>query len=135
MKNLKVILNLDESYTIILNHFQECFLHKNKINHLSHCDRFLPISLNTLTLANNNIGDLNEISRLVNLVNLTKISIANNPCVNMTGSNMYPFFVHIFYLLHKHLSLVCTVETQLTHFTSFHGLIVVFCYSDNQKFG
>lgn len=67
-------------------------MHKNKINHLSNCDRFLPTSLTTLTLANNNIGDLNEVSRLVNLVNLTKISIANNPCVNMTGSNMYPLY-------------------------------------------
>lgn len=73
--------------------FQELYLHKNKINHLSNCDRFLPTSLITLTLANNNIGDLNEISRLVNLVNLTKISIVNNPCVNMTGSNMYPLCI------------------------------------------
>ncbi|KAJ8970356.1 hypothetical protein NQ314_001267 [Rhamnusium bicolor] len=71
-----------------LKNLKELFLHKNKINHLSQCDRFLPTSLTTLTLAYNNIGDLNEISRLVNLVNLTKISIANNPCVNMTGNNI-----------------------------------------------
>lgn len=32
-------------------------------------------------------------SRLVNLVNLKKISIAYNPCVNMTGSNMYPLIM------------------------------------------
>ncbi|KAG5883926.1 hypothetical protein JTB14_032149 [Gonioctena quinquepunctata] len=81
-----------------LQNLKELFLHKNKINHLSQCDRFLPTSLTTLTLANNNIGDLNEISRLVNLVNLTKISIANNPCVNMTGNNIgfdyRPFIVN-----------------------------------------
>ncbi|XP_018564870.1 centrosomal protein of 97 kDa isoform X2 [Anoplophora glabripennis] len=71
-----------------LKNLKELFLHKNKINHLSQCDRFLPTSLTTLTLAHNNITDLNEISRLVNLVNLTKISLANNPCVNMTGNNI-----------------------------------------------
>ncbi|XP_066153165.1 centrosomal protein of 97 kDa isoform X1 [Euwallacea fornicatus] len=71
-----------------LKNLKNLFLHKNKINHLGQCDRFLPASLTTLTLANNNIGDLNEISRLGHLVNLTKISIANNPCVNMTGSNI-----------------------------------------------
>lgn len=75
-----------------LKNLKHLFLHKNKINHLGQCDRFLPISLTTLTLANNNIGDLNELSRLGHLVNLTKISIANNPCVNMTGNNVYPFF-------------------------------------------
>ncbi|XP_019869523.2 centrosomal protein of 97 kDa isoform X2 [Aethina tumida] len=71
-----------------LKSLKELYLHKNKINHLSQCDRFLPVSLTTLTLASNNITDLNEISRLVNLTNLTKISIANNPCVNMTGNNV-----------------------------------------------
>ncbi|CAG9861699.1 unnamed protein product [Phyllotreta striolata] len=67
---------------------KELYLHKNKINHLDQCDKFLPISLTILTLAYNNIGDLNEISRLANLVNLTKISIANNPCINFTGGNV-----------------------------------------------
>ncbi|CAH1991339.1 unnamed protein product [Acanthoscelides obtectus] len=71
-----------------LKNLKELYLHKNKINHLGQCDRFLPSSLTTLTLANNNIADLNEISRLAHLVNLTKISIANNPCVNMTGNNI-----------------------------------------------
>ncbi|CAH1159643.1 unnamed protein product [Phaedon cochleariae] len=81
-----------------LKNLKELYLHKNKINHLGQCERFLPTSLTILTLANNNIGDLNEISRLVNLVNLKKISIANNPCVNMTGSNIgfdyRPFIVN-----------------------------------------
>ncbi|KAJ8919553.1 hypothetical protein NQ315_002175 [Exocentrus adspersus] len=71
-----------------LKNLKELFLHKNKINHLSQCDRFLPTSLVTLTLAHNNITDLNEVSRLVNLVNLTKISIANNPCINMSVNNI-----------------------------------------------
>ena len=65
-------------------------MHNNKINHLRQSDRFLHVSLTNLTLANNNIEDLNEISQLVNLVNLTSISIANNPCVNFGNTNMYP---------------------------------------------
>lgn len=81
-----------------LKHVKELYLHKNKIDHLNQCDKFLPTSLTVLTLADNNIQDLNEISRLVNLTNLTKISIANNPCVNMTGSNLgfdyRPFIVN-----------------------------------------
>ncbi|XP_050303898.1 centrosomal protein of 97 kDa [Anthonomus grandis grandis] len=71
-----------------LKNLKELYLHKNKINHLGQCDRFLPASLVTLTLAYNNITDLNEISRLSHLSSLTKISIANNPCVNMTGNNV-----------------------------------------------
>nr|CAI5838778.1 unnamed protein product [Callosobruchus analis] len=71
-----------------LKNLKELYLHKNKINHLGQCDRFLPASITTLTLSNNNIADLNEISRLAHLVNLNKISIANNPCVNMTGNNI-----------------------------------------------
>ncbi|XP_076273081.1 centrosomal protein 97kDa isoform X2 [Rhynchophorus ferrugineus] len=71
-----------------LKNLKELYLHKNKINHLGQCDRFLPVSLTTLTLANNNIVDLNEVSRLSHLVQLTRISISNNPCVNMTGSNI-----------------------------------------------
>ncbi|XP_056632308.1 centrosomal protein of 97 kDa [Diorhabda sublineata] len=81
-----------------LKNIKELYLHKNKIDHLNQCDKFLPTSLTVLTLANNNIQDLNEISRLVNLTNLTKISIANNPCVDMTGSNIgfdyRPFIVN-----------------------------------------
>ncbi|XP_045478638.1 centrosomal protein of 97 kDa [Harmonia axyridis] len=71
-----------------LKNLKELYLHNNKINHLVQCDRFLPISLINLTLANNNISDLNEISQLVHLTNLTSISIANNPCVNMSGKNI-----------------------------------------------
>ncbi|XP_030753204.1 centrosomal protein of 97 kDa-like isoform X2 [Sitophilus oryzae] len=71
-----------------LRNLKELYLHKNKINHLGQCDRFLPVSLTLLTLANNNIADLNEISRLSHLLQLNKISIAGNPCVNMTSNNI-----------------------------------------------
>lgn len=56
-------------------------------------DRFLPVTLTALTLANNNIEDLNEISLLVHLENLQHISIANNPCVNIGNTKMYPLVV------------------------------------------
>lgn len=82
-------------------------MHNNKISHLRTCDRYLPTCLNTLTLANNNINDLNEISQLVHLTNLTSISLANNPCVCISGNSVYPllgfnlsfnFFWVIFFL-------------------------------------
>ncbi|XP_044747832.1 centrosomal protein of 97 kDa [Coccinella septempunctata] len=87
-------LDLSENSIIHVNDIsflkclKELYLHNNKINHLVQCDRFLPVSLTNLTLANNNISDLNEISQLVHLTNLTSISIANNPCVNMSGKNI-----------------------------------------------
>ncbi|XP_025831949.1 centrosomal protein of 97 kDa [Agrilus planipennis] len=71
-----------------LKNLKELYLHGNKIGHLHQCDRFLPTSLVTLTLASNNIADLNEISHLSHLTNLTSISISNNPCVNFVGSNI-----------------------------------------------
>nr|XP_022913294.1 centrosomal protein of 97 kDa-like [Onthophagus taurus] len=71
-----------------LKNLRELLLHNNKIGHLRQCDRFLPTSLITLTLASNNISDLNEISQLVNLKNLNSISIAGNPCVTMTGNKI-----------------------------------------------
>ncbi|KAF2904946.1 hypothetical protein ILUMI_01227 [Ignelater luminosus] len=69
-----------------LKNVKELLLHSNKIGHLRQCERYLPSSLVTLTLSNNNINDLNEISQLVHLTNLNSISIANNPCVTMTGN-------------------------------------------------
>lgn len=58
-----------------------------------HCEIYLPFSLVTLTLASNNLVDLNEVSHLVHLVNLRELSITGNPCVTMTGNYMYPFCI------------------------------------------
>ncbi|XP_017786219.1 PREDICTED: centrosomal protein of 97 kDa isoform X2 [Nicrophorus vespilloides] len=81
-----------------LRNLKELLLHNNKISHLRQCERFLPNSLVTLTIASNNIQDLNEISQLVNLINLNSISIASNPCVNMIdnkiGFNYRPFIIN-----------------------------------------
>ncbi|XP_073986300.1 centrosomal protein 97kDa [Rhodnius prolixus] len=77
---------------------RKLFLHRNLINQLRHCEVYLPITLETLTLAGNKISDLTEISHLVSLVNLREISIVSNPCVEMTGSavgfDYRPFLVN-----------------------------------------
>lgn len=70
---------------------QELFLHNNRIITLRQCERYLPTALETLTLANNNITDLNEMSHLGGLTSLVNFSITNNPCVSMSGNSMYPF--------------------------------------------
>ncbi|XP_006622319.1 uncharacterized protein LOC102676248 isoform X2 [Apis dorsata] len=70
-----------------LRNLKELFLHNNRIITLRQCERYLPTSLETFTLANNNITDLNEMSHLANLKNLINFSIANNPCVSMTGNS------------------------------------------------
>ncbi|XP_011629444.1 uncharacterized protein LOC105421959 [Pogonomyrmex barbatus] len=71
-----------------LRNLKELFLHNNRIITLRQCERYLPTSLETFTLANNNITDLNEMSHLANLKNLVNFSIANNPCVSMTGNSI-----------------------------------------------
>ncbi|XP_076619612.1 centrosomal protein 97kDa isoform X2 [Colletes latitarsis] len=81
-----------------LRNLKELFLHNNRIITLRQCERYLPTSLETFTLANNNITDLNEMSHLANLENLINFSIANNPCVSMTGNsigfNYRPFVIN-----------------------------------------
>ncbi|XP_011158892.1 centrosomal protein of 97 kDa isoform X3 [Solenopsis invicta] len=71
-----------------LRSLKELFLHNNRIITLRQCERYLPTSLETLTLANNNVTDLNEMSHLTNLKNLVNFSIANNPCVSITGNSI-----------------------------------------------
>lgn len=71
----------DVSY---LRSLRELNLHGNRLTHLRQCDKYLPTSLETLTLAKNNINDLNEICTLSHLSNLLSLSIMENPCVIMT---------------------------------------------------
>ncbi|KAK2584641.1 hypothetical protein KPH14_006989 [Odynerus spinipes] len=71
-----------------LRNLKELFLHNNRIITLRQCERYLPTSLETFTLANNSITDLNEMSHLANLKNLVNFSIANNPCVSMSGNSI-----------------------------------------------
>ncbi|XP_039294976.1 centrosomal protein of 97 kDa isoform X3 [Nilaparvata lugens] len=69
----------------LLTKLKALYLHKNHISQLLHCELYLPPSLVTLTLASNNLVDLNEVSHLVHLTNLREFSITGNPCATMTG--------------------------------------------------
>ncbi|XP_021700503.1 uncharacterized protein LOC5564446 [Aedes aegypti] len=71
-----------------LKNLKELYINGNRIAHLRQCDKYLPHSLETLTLAKNNISDLNEICTLSHLNNLNSITIADNPCVQMTGNSI-----------------------------------------------
>ncbi|XP_055303021.1 centrosomal protein of 97 kDa [Sitodiplosis mosellana] len=70
----------------VLKNLKELYLHGNRLTHLRQCDRYLPVSIETLTLDHNNIADLNEICTLSGLTALNSISIQENPCVQMTNS-------------------------------------------------
>ncbi|XP_037959505.1 centrosomal protein of 97 kDa isoform X2 [Teleopsis dalmanni] len=64
---------------------KELHLYGNRLTHLRQCDKHLPQSLEILTLAKNNINDLNEICTLSNLTHLQSITISENPCLTMTA--------------------------------------------------
>ncbi|XP_055640849.1 centrosomal protein of 97 kDa [Toxorhynchites rutilus septentrionalis] len=87
-------LNLSENSIAIisdisfLKNLKELYMNGNRIAHLRQCDKYLPLSLDTLTLTKNNISDLNEICTLSHLNNLNSITIAENPCVQMTGNSI-----------------------------------------------
>ncbi|KAM7354413.1 centrosomal protein 97kDa isoform 2-T2 [Cochliomyia hominivorax] len=68
-----------------LKNLKELYLHGNRLTHLRQCDKYLPTSLEALTLAKNNISDLNEICSLTNLTSLNSLTINENPCVSMTA--------------------------------------------------
>lgn len=68
-------------------------LHSNRIKTLQFCDKFLPTSLNTLTLAENGLTDVNEVSRLALLVYLEVFSMAGNPCCS-SGDLYRPFLLN-----------------------------------------
>ncbi|XP_045396333.1 centrosomal protein of 97 kDa isoform X2 [Lemur catta] len=61
-------------------------LHGNIITSLRMAPAHLPRSLAILSLAENEIRDLNEISFLASLTELEQLSIMNNPCVMATPS-------------------------------------------------
>ncbi|XP_058517801.1 centrosomal protein of 97 kDa isoform X1 [Ochotona princeps] len=61
-------------------------LHGNIITTLRMAPTYLPRSLAILSLAENEVRDLNEISFLASLTELEQLSIMNNPCVMATPS-------------------------------------------------
>lgn len=68
-------------------------LHSNRIKTLQFCEKFLPPSITTLTLSDNAVSDLNEISRLAHLVYLEVFSISGNPCC-LSGDGCRPFMLN-----------------------------------------
>ncbi|XP_055965209.1 centrosomal protein of 97 kDa [Sorex fumeus] len=61
-------------------------LHGNIITSLRLAPAYLPRGLGILSLAENEVRDLNEISFLASLTELEQLSIMNNPCVMATPS-------------------------------------------------
>ncbi|XP_050543541.1 centrosomal protein of 97 kDa isoform X2 [Daktulosphaira vitifoliae] len=85
------------TYITNLSHLlklERLYLHSNQICHLTNCQNFLPISLNILTLANNNLNDLNEISQLCRLNSLKEISLTGNNCLEDYKFNYRPYIVN-----------------------------------------
>lgn len=68
-------------------------LQSNRIKTLQFCDKFLPPSLTALTLADNALTDLNEVSRLSHLVYLELFSLSGNPCCSY-GDGCRPFLLN-----------------------------------------
>lgn len=58
---------------------------KSLTSSVSQC---LPQSLLTLSLAENEVSDLNEASFLRSLSHLEQLSLLNNPCVSITDARM-----------------------------------------------
>ncbi|XP_071442513.1 uncharacterized protein Cep97 [Hetaerina americana] len=64
-----------------LQNLKELLLHGNRISGLQFCQRYLPMSLESLSLADNRIADLNEVCHVSHLPVLREFTIAGNPCV------------------------------------------------------
>lgn len=56
-------------------------MHSNQMTTLRSCERFLPTALVTLTVNDNHLQDLTEISQLVHLSCLEQLTLVNNPAV------------------------------------------------------
>ncbi len=65
-----------------LSKLRKLHLATNKIKTLQFCERFLPTSLTTLTLSENGLTDLNEVSRISHLGLLDVFTISGNPCTD-----------------------------------------------------
>ncbi|XP_078502295.1 centrosomal protein of 97 kDa [Lissotriton helveticus] len=69
-----------------LTNLKTLLLHGNNITSLRTASVCLPHNLTIISLAENEIRDLNEISFLTSLLELEQLSIMNNPCVMDTPS-------------------------------------------------
>nr|AFB74718.1 CEP97 [Schmidtea mediterranea] len=71
-----------------LSKLKTFLMHGNRITSLYRIDLFLNISIEILSLAENQIHDLTEISYLHSLFNLKQLSIKENPCLMKSSSEM-----------------------------------------------
>ncbi|KAM5280670.1 centrosomal protein of 97 kDa isoform 2-T2 [Ctenodactylus gundi] len=85
VEGLKELVHL-EWLNLAGNNLKTLLLHGNIITSLRMAPAYLPRSLVILSLAENEIRDLNEISFLASLTELEQLSIMNNPCVMATPS-------------------------------------------------
>ncbi|PNJ29516.1 CEP97 isoform 6, partial [Pongo abelii] len=85
VEGLKELVHL-EWLNLAGNNLKTLLLHGNIITSLRMAPTYLPRSLAILSLAENEIRDLNEISFLASLTELEQLSIMNNPCVMATPS-------------------------------------------------
>ncbi|XP_042315814.1 centrosomal protein of 97 kDa [Sceloporus undulatus] len=85
VEGLKDLVHL-EWLNLAGNNLKTLLLHGNIITSLRTAPAYLPQSLAILSLAENEIRDLNEISFLASLPKLEQLSIMNNPCVMATPS-------------------------------------------------
>ncbi|XP_060591068.1 uncharacterized protein LOC132746033 isoform X4 [Ruditapes philippinarum] len=81
-----------------LNNLKTLLLHGNIITTLKTAPHFFPKAVSILSLAENEIADINEVSYLSCLPELQQLSVMNNPCVLMTASvigfDYRPFIVN-----------------------------------------
>nr|XP_042903146.1 centrosomal protein of 97 kDa isoform X2 [Parasteatoda tepidariorum] len=74
-----------------LTKLQTFHLNGNKISSLTRASTYLPSSICILSLADNLISDLNEVSNLVKLECLEQLTIAGNPCLLAEESSLSSF--------------------------------------------
>ncbi|KAG8189048.1 hypothetical protein JTE90_025483 [Oedothorax gibbosus] len=108
VNNLKVIQNLQFSNNLVhldlsrnniavisdisnLTKLKILHLNGNKIVNLTRASNYLPTSICTLSLADNCIADLNEVSHLVKLHCLEQLTFSGNPCLSSEELSLPPF--------------------------------------------
>ncbi|XP_033741775.1 centrosomal protein of 97 kDa-like [Pecten maximus] len=79
-----------------LRSLRTLLLHGNILTSLRTVPQHFPKSIAILSLAENEIGDINEVMYLSCLPYLEQLSLTNNPCVLMTASTPYPcLYIHV----------------------------------------
>ncbi|GFY55862.1 centrosomal protein of 97 kDa [Trichonephila inaurata madagascariensis] len=108
VNNIKVIQNLQYSNNLVhldlsrnnisaisdisnLSKLKVLHLNGNKISTLNRASTYFPTCICTLSLSDNCITDLNEVSHLVKLHCLEQLTISGNPCLSIEELSLPPF--------------------------------------------